>query len=74
MNDDPYDDDDDDDFFHPEREVESSYDGDDSTFSFRVNRELKTEFARLCKKERLSSAAILKRYMLQCVREGEVKL
>ena len=53
-------------------EEAEKYEGDDSNFSFRVNKNLKTEFAKLCKNERLSSAAILKRYMTQCVKKGEI--
>lgn len=47
-------------------------DGDDSTFTFRLNAKLKSEFSALCKHEHLSAAAALKRYMSQCVAKGRV--
>lgn len=48
--------------------------GDNSSFNFRVNGNLKDEFVLLCKKEQLSASVILKRYMLQCVNKNEITL
>ena len=60
--------------FPQNKEESEPFLGDDSSFSFRVNKDLKKEFAQLCKKERLSVAAILKRYMVQCIKNDEIIL
>lgn len=46
---------------------------DDTTFNFRVNSELKKEFSLICKRDHLSAASALKRYMTTCVRIGVLK-
>lgn len=47
-------------------------DGDDTTFTFRVNSKLKAEFTQLCKTEHFSAAAALKRYMSHCVAKSRI--
>lgn len=42
----------------------------DTTYTFRVNSELKAEFERLCEIDRYSAASALRRYMLRCVQKG----
>ncbi len=54
------------------REKDDELLGDDSNYTFRVNGKLKKEFLTLCKRERYSAAAALKRYMLRCVEKGEI--
>lgn len=44
----------------------------DTTYTFRVNEKLKADFKKLCRKERYSVGAALRRYMLRCVAKGEV--
>lgn len=46
---------------------------DDSTFNLRLNSVLKKEFTFLCRRQHLSTASALKRYMTECVRIGAVK-
>lgn len=46
---------------------------DDSTFNFRLNGVLKKEFLLLCKRDHLSAASALKRYMTECVQFGMIK-
>jgi hypothetical protein len=45
---------------------------DDSSYTFRVNFKLKEDFFRLCKKEKYTASAALKRYMLRCVNKGYI--
>lgn len=45
---------------------------DDSTFTFRVDSQLKRDFAQLCEREHFSSATALKRYMSHCVAKGRI--
>ena len=52
---------------------ESRYDSDDGTFNFRVNKQLKTDFEYLCKRDHMSVATALKRYMRVSVREARLK-
>lgn len=46
---------------------------EDTTFNFRLNSELKKEFALICKRDHLSASSALKRYMTACVRIGVLK-
>ena len=46
---------------------------DDSTFNLRLNLVLKKEFTQICKRQHLSIASALKRYMTECVRIGALK-
>lgn len=46
---------------------------EDTTFNFRLNSQLKKEFALICKRDHLSASAALKRYMTACVRIGVLK-
>jgi hypothetical protein len=46
---------------------------DDATFNFRLNSVLKDEFSMLCKREHLSVAVALKRYMTACVMASRLK-
>lgn len=43
-----------------------------STYTFRVDEQLKQDFVTLCQKQRYSASAALRRYMLRCVEKGEV--
>ncbi|MDC5870508.1 hypothetical protein OPW39_17020 [Vibrio europaeus] len=43
-----------------------------SNFNFRCNDELKKDFKQLCKANQTSSSTVLKRYMLNCIRNGRV--
>ena len=45
---------------------------DDSTFTFRVNSQLKDDFKKLCSRDRYSSASVIKRWMLKAVRDGRI--
>jgi len=45
---------------------------DDSSYTFRVNAQLKEDFLKLCKREQYTASAALKRYMLRCVRKGYI--
>lgn len=45
---------------------------DDTTFTFRVSSALKEDFAEICRKEHLSAATALKRYMTRCVSKGRI--
>lgn len=45
---------------------------DDTTFTFRVNADLKDQFLALCKSEQYSASSVLKRYMLRCVKIGDI--
>jgi len=45
---------------------------DDSTLNMRVSTALKKDFSVLCKKEHLSVATALKRYMARCVSKGRI--
>lgn len=45
---------------------------DDSTFTFRVDSQLKMDFAQLCEREHFSAATALKRYMSHCVSKGRI--
>jgi hypothetical protein len=51
---------------------DEEYSEDDSTYTLRVNADLKKEFLKLCKDEKYSAAAAIKRYMLRCVRIGHI--
>ncbi|MDO3385646.1 hypothetical protein QWI17_07335 [Gilvimarinus sp. SDUM040013] len=46
---------------------------DNTTFNFRLNEALKSEFSELCRREHLSAGSALKRYMTECVRFGMIK-
>ena len=52
---------------------EDEYIGNNTTLNFRVNDNLKSDFSRLCKLDQLSIATAVKRYMINCVREGRLK-
>ncbi|ANS87600.1 hypothetical protein VSVS12_03900 [Vibrio scophthalmi] len=53
--------------------MDKHYSGDlDSTFNFRCNAELKSDFNNLCKDNQSSSSSVLKRYMLACLRSGRI--
>ena len=56
----------------PVREKDDVILTDDSSFTFRVNSELKAQFSHLCRRDQYSAASALKRYMLFCVRKGEI--
>ena len=43
-----------------------------SNFNFRCNDELKEDFKQLCKANQTSPTTVLKRYMLDCIRNGRV--
>jgi len=45
---------------------------DDSTYTLRINADLKKDFLQLCKEEQYSAAAAIKRYMLRCVKLGYI--
>jgi len=49
------------------------YQLDDGTFSFRVNKQLKADFEYLCRREHLSVASALKRYMMKSVLASQLK-
>ncbi|ATC60015.1 hypothetical protein CMV05_18620 [Vibrio anguillarum] len=53
--------------------IDKEYSDDlNSNFNFRCNDELKEDFKRLCKVNQTSPSAVLKRYMLNCIRNGRV--
>ena len=54
------------------REKDDDFYDDDTNFTFRVNSALKEQFMQLCKQERYSAAAALKRYMHRCVEKGHI--
>jgi hypothetical protein len=45
---------------------------DDSSYTFRVNAQLKADFLKLCKREQYTASSALKRYMLRCVQKGYI--
>lgn len=55
-----------------EKKIDAALLRDGSSFTFRVNKNLKEEFIQLCRKEHYSVAVALKRYMFRCVEKGEI--
>ena len=50
-----------------------AYEGDDDRYTFRVNKRLKEDFSRVCRRDRIPASVAIKRYMVLSVRAGKLK-